>query len=287
MIVTVKHRPNNDNSPKIFLLEVTRDEVCWQVLKRYRQFRELHSAFKKTELVGYKFNKFPRKHMVNSYQPEVVTERVKLLNNYCQYLISNQWLVGHTLFTDFVHSDIYLDSYQNLKTATSIRRDIDATQDLAKQLCQLQEDLTVSQMEHDSVSGKYQILLKNTTELMSQATEISQRLTSGGVKHKQTHGIKKQLHDEINRINEQYQSLRCHLSLTKPKQTQSKTTLEGLKRTLFGLTEAVQEAADRISGLEDTCLQHSWNHEEYLRLHQLIDTNVSTNLSKLEQGFIF
>ena len=287
--ITVRHRPNTAKSPKIYLLELTRDQVSWQVLKRYKQFRDLHVSFKKLKREGYQycFHQFPKRHLSNSYRPETVAELVTLLQEYCEYLVHNSYLTNHSLFLDFIHSDIYLDSYQTLKEAEALQKDIEKTKELSTRLQQLQEDITSGQQEHESVSDKYQILLKNTTELSQQTQDVYHRLSTGNNRNRQSYTIKKQLHEEICSINDQYTTLRCHLSLTGTKQTQTKNKLETIKQTLLELTDMVRDTTQRIQALEDACLLHSWNHEEYQRIHHQISDNISSKLSVLTQDTVF
>ena len=43
----------------------------------------------------------------------------------------------------------------------------------------------------------------------------------------------------------------------------------------------------RIQALEDACLLHSWNHEEYQRIHHQISDNITSKLSVLSQDNVF
>ena len=79
MIITVKYRSSYSKSPKIYLLEIQNDNVTWQVLKRFQQFRELHSNFKIIRREGYQysFSKFPKRQIINSYKEDIISERVQ------------------------------------------------------------------------------------------------------------------------------------------------------------------------------------------------------------------
>lgn len=289
MIITVSYRSNYSKSPKIYLLEIQNDNVTWHVLKRFQQFRELHESFKNIRREGYqyRFTKFPRRMIMNSYKDDTISERVALLTDYFTYLTSDSQLSEHTILDTFIHSDIYLDSYQTLKEADALMNDIEKSRKLRHQLQRLYEDVETQETEYHSVGDKYSILKRNATNLLEQIQDVHQRLESGNNKSKQTHNIKREIHENIKQVSQQYNTLRCHLSLTESKQVQTKSNLEQLKQTVLQLTDMVEDATIRIRLLEDTCLERSWNCDEYGRINHQIHQNITEKLAEMETTFIF
>ena len=260
MKITVTHRQSCTKSPKVYLIEVESTSISWQVLKRFQQIRDLHQGFKSITNDGYnyQYSEFPKRQLSGSYGQSTILHRITQLNQYFSYLTSDKLLAHHRLLDDFLRSDLYLDSYQSLKEADSLVKDVGKIREITQQLHTLDEEISTKEREHLFIGDKYAILRRNIKGLLERSSQIMGQLTQATCKSRTAHRVRLDINDKIKEIDKLYSGLRCHLSLTCNRQIPTREGLDTLKGRVVQLIDMVDDATRRIRSLEDVALDKGW-----------------------------
>ena len=152
-----------NNNKRNYLIEITDEVTVWCIEKRFQEIFILKEDLAKK--FSYKFTSFPKKQITNSYSDETLKNRLDGFSIFFGIISQHQFMTNSEIFRNFVRSNIYLETYENIRQADQLRDSFIKSKELEVRIGCLLDDCKFLDDEILSLSGKNSILVKNITDI--------------------------------------------------------------------------------------------------------------------------
>lgn len=269
-----------DANKKCYLVEITDEGSVWSVLKRYRQFYELKKHL--NNKYDIHLPEFPKRRLYDSYKESTLVHRVSLLQKFLDYLSSNTTIIKEDPLTKrFIRSDIYLESYEELKLADNLRNSFSASTELEGKISLLLEEGEFLKQELDSLVEKHQILTKNIIEMKERNSAQIDSLKGSIDTKKKCQQARVECTQNIQQLNQLFQSLRQKTCLVKVVHSQSKDKLQEYKTQSVELRRQLDSVDTQLSKINCYFLDKNWNLSDYHRILDMFQTKINPQINNL------
>lgn len=166
--VSLYQRNVDTGNPKVFLIHLGIHKTTWTILKRYS---DMYALYKELEPIIHErvfFPQFPKRHLFGSHTEAKLNARKIKLTVWLNTIILDERLRTSEPFQTFIRTDLYLDSYQELKQVEKAHTHMRTVRDLQRRIVE-------KHSTGDVVIEKLTEMLENTRTNVARLGEIRDR----------------------------------------------------------------------------------------------------------------
>jgi chromosome segregation ATPase len=247
---------------RCYLVEVIEDGSSWFVTKRYKQFRELKRHIDRT--YRYVLPKFPNRCVFNSYTEDTLKKRTSQIQSFIDALVSkNPNILKDSFVHNFVRTDLYLESYEDVQIADTIKNSLNSSKDLDSRLNQLIQEGVDIKREITDLLEDYTNIEKCLTTLKTKTTQNVQTLETNVSTKKTDQRARNECIRCIQVMNSEFKELRQRMSLVRVNETHNRNKLDIYQEKSGKLKGELELLNQYIEKVNCRFLNNNWHIEEY------------------------
>ena len=152
-------------NPKVYVIQLNTCDTSWSVLKRFTDLHSLHKVLLPTIRNYPHFPKFPKRQLGGSYNQKTLETRKIRFTIWLEAILRTSCLHTHRAFQTFIQSDIYLESYHDLKKSQTLRIQNTTAHELKSRI-NTQMDLCETFLRDvEIIKDQGEIIMRNLNEL--------------------------------------------------------------------------------------------------------------------------
>ncbi len=262
-----------------YLIEITDEVTVWCIEKRYQEIYDLKEELSKKYL--FKFTSFPKKKLRDSYTEKTLKDRIEGFTTFFGLISQNTFMLTSSIFKNFIRSNIYLETYENIREADQLRDSFSKSKELEVKIISLLDDCNFLEDEITSLSSKNSILTKNIKEIQGKNIENLNLFHQAKDLKLQSTREKNKSIEHIKDLDALYLQLKKQVVMVKILKSNTVERLNNLRdRTIELETEliAINVLVDKIS---DPVLTNRYHIDTYQQINKLYLEKIKTQLENI------
>lgn len=268
-----------NKSKRMFLIEIRDEVTVWSVEKRFSEIYNLKESI--TELFKYRFNKYPKKRFVHHYRDDVLQNRLDGINTFFLTIGQRKDMYDSQVFQNFIRSNIYLETYENLRQADELRNSFIKSKELELRTQGLLDDCNFLNDEITALQGKNDILIRNIKEIESKNGENLSLFTEAKDLKLKSSREKNNTFMNIIELDTLYYNLRRHIVLVKILKSSSVERLHTLRDKIVELETDLLTINSIVNKIEDPVLTKKFHLDDYKIINNIYQEKIRIQLDNL------
>ena len=223
-------------NPKVYVIQFNTDEASWSVLKRFTDLHTLHKVLLPTIRNCPHFPKFPKRQLGGSYKETTLQKRKVRFTIWLEAILRTPSLHMHRAFQTFIQSDIYLESYQDLKKSQTLRIQNTTAHELKARIKTQMDLCETFILDVEILKEQGEIIMRNLNELNQTNNTYIESLQDGNSRTPNTH------HQQVTHmvdVKDTLSETRDNLAVTALKKQQVGQSIGNFRETLLILRDEV------------------------------------------------
>ncbi len=269
----------NNNEKRYYLIEITDEVTVWCVEKRFKELYLLKEALSKK--FNYKFTSFPKKRLTYSYRSDILNQRLTGFNLFFGTIANLNYMLGSDIFQNFIRSNVYLETYENIRQADQIRDSFVKSKELQHKVASILSDCQFLDDEIKALQGKNEILIRNLQDIQTkngenldlfvQAKDL--KLSSSREKNKSIQYLKE--------LDDLYATLRRQIVLVNVLKSSTIERLDCLRDNTIELEADLLTINVKVDKISDPVLTHKFHLAEFQAINQLYLEKINGQIKKI------
>ena len=278
-LLSENNNKNNNKNKRCYLIEITDEVTVWSIEKRYKEIYELKEAL--TKHFSYNFSSFPSKHLIYSYSQTVLNHRLEGFIIFFATIATNSCMLTSEIFKNFIRTNIYLETFENIRQADKLRDSFLKSKDLEIQVTNLLEDCNFLEQEITNLQNKNNIIVRNIKEIKSKNSENLQLFEQAKTLKLQSSREKNKSIHHCNELADLYLQLKRHIVLVKILKSNSKDRLNNMQTIILELESELTTINELVTKISDPVLKDKYHVEEYQAINLLYQDKIKDQLEVL------
>jgi phenylalanyl-tRNA synthetase alpha subunit len=220
--------------------------------------------------------------MFNSYSDETLKKRTLQIQAFLDALISkNTEILKDSFVRNFVRTDLYLESYEDVQIADTIKNSLNSSKDLDSRLDHLVQEGSDIKREINGLLEEYTRIESCLSQLKVKTSENVQTLETNVSTKKTDQRARNECIRCIQMMNSEFKELRQRMSLVRVNETHSRDKLDLYQEKsgkLKGELELLNQYIDKVN-----CrfLNNNWHIEEYRIIISTFNDKINHNIKEV------
>ncbi len=269
----------NNNEKRYYLIEITDEVTVWSVEKRFQELYLLKEAL--SNRFNYKFNRFPKRLLFNSYRSDILQKRLQSISHFLATIGELDFMVNSDLFQNFIRSNIYLETYENIRQADLIRDSFIKSKELQLKVNGVLDDCYLLEDEITALGDKNQILIKNIKDVEAKNQANLNLFVEAKQLKLASSREKNQSIQHFKDLDELYIQLKRQIVLVNVLKSSTVERLNNLRDNTVELEGDLLAVHNLVETISDPVLKHKFYLAEYQAINKLYLDKITKQLSKM------